>query len=181
MNGHRSRERAVGESGAIDSRAERGGIRGDEIRERTAIAGRSLPLPPDPVGAYSAGIVHAGVGYLSGQLPLAHGHLRFAGRVGAELTVAQGRAAAELAALNVVAQLVRLLGPTRRLVTLLRVDGAVASAADFVEQPAVLDTASGLFLALLGGAGRHARSAIGVPRLPLDAAVELAVTFALEE
>lgn len=150
------------------------------VRARAAAAGLELPEPPDPVGAYQAGVVHGGVGYLSGQFPLVEGRLRFAGRVGADVTLAEGREAARLAALNVLAQLVGLLGPTRRLATLLRVDGIVASAPGFLAQPAVLDGASELFRTVLGEAGRHARSAIAVERLPLDAAVELVVTCAVE-
>ena len=138
-----------------------------------------LPAPPDPVGAYRACVVHAGIGYLSGQFPLADGRLRFPGRVGAELTATEGREAARLAALNVLAQLARSLGDTGRLVTLLRVDGVVASAPGFLAQPAVLDGASELLRQVLGDAGEHARSAIAVERLPLDAAVELVVTFAV--
>lgn len=161
-------------------RARRAGLSADDVRARAADAGVVLPPPPDPVGAYHAGVVHAGVGYVSGQFPLADGRLRFPGRVGAELTAAEGYEAARLAAQNVLAQLARLLGPAGRLVTLLRVDGVVASAPSFLAQPAVLDGASELFRRVLGDAGGHARSAIAVERLPLDAAVELVVTFAVE-
>lgn len=140
--------------------------------------GLVLPDPPAPVGAYERGIVHAGIGFLSGQFPLRDGALVHAGRVGAELTEEQGRAAAEVAALNAIAGIQAVLGGSLAdLVTLLRVDGYVASAAGFLRQPQVLDGASDAFRRLLGERGRHARTAFAVPKLPLDAPVELVVTF----
>lgn len=90
----------------------------------------------------------------------------------------EGRLAAEVAALNAVAQIKAVLGGSlANLVTLLRVDGYVASAEHFVGQPAVLDGASEAFRRLLGDRGRHARSAFAVPRLPLDSPIELVITF----
>lgn len=139
-----------------------------------------LPDPPAPVGAYERGMLHGGVGLLSGQFPLRDGALVHVGRVGAELTEAQGRFAAEVAALNVIAGIAAVLGgDLSRLVTLLRVDGYVASADAFQGQPGVLDGASETFRRLLGERGRHARAAIPVPRLPMNAPIELVATFAV--
>lgn len=139
-----------------------------------------LPEPPAPVGAYERGVVHGGIGFLSGQFPLREGRLTHRGRVGAELSEDEGRLAAEMAALNAVAGIKAVLGGSLGdLVTLLRVDGYVASADGFVRQPQVLDGASEALRRLLGDRGRHARTAFAVPRLPLDAPVELAVTFAV--
>lgn len=115
---------------------------------------------------------------LSGQFPIRDGRLLYAGVVGSELTIEDGQAAARSAALNVLAQLKELLGSFARLGGLLRVDGAVASARGFTEQAAVLDGASDLFVQVLGERGAHARSALGVNCLPLNAPVELVVTFA---
>jgi enamine deaminase RidA (YjgF/YER057c/UK114 family) len=130
------------------------------------------------VGAYERGIVYRGVGFLSGQFPLRDGKLVLSGRVGAELSLEEGRQAAEIAALNVIAQIKAVLGgDLAHLETLLRVDGHVASAPDFVGQPTVLDGASEAFRRLLGERGRHTRTAFAAPRLPLDAPIELAVTF----
>jgi enamine deaminase RidA (YjgF/YER057c/UK114 family) len=94
-----------------------------------------------------------------------------------ELSESQGRAAAELSAANVLLQLEAALGDLGRLRGLLRVDGYVASADAWTAQPKVLDAASELFTAVLGDRGRHARSAVHVPRLPLNAAVKLVTTF----
>lgn len=138
-----------------------------------------LPQAPAPVGAYERGVVHGEIGFLSGQFPLVDGTLAHVGRVGAELTEEEGKHAAEIAALNAVAAIKAVLGGSlSNLVTLLRVDGYVASTDSFLRQPAVLDGASEAFRRLLGERGRHARTAVIVPRLPLDAPVELVVTFA---
>ncbi|MER7460610.1 RidA family protein [Micromonospora sp. NPDC126480] len=140
----------------------------------------ALPRPPVPLGAYAAAVRRGDVVALSGQLPLADGTLTHTGRVGVELTVAEGVAAARQAALNVVAQIAAVLADGGTLVGLSRVDGYVAGGDDFTEQPTVLDGASALFVDLLGDEfGQHARTAVGVCRLPMDAAVELGVTFLL--
>jgi enamine deaminase RidA (YjgF/YER057c/UK114 family) len=108
--------------------------------------------------------------------PLADGELKYSGRVGAELSEAAGGEAAQLAALNVLAQIKAALGGFDRLVSLARVDGYVSSAPGWTSQPSVLDYASSLFTAVLGDRGIHARSALAVPQLPLNASVELVVT-----
>jgi enamine deaminase RidA (YjgF/YER057c/UK114 family) len=92
--------------------------------------------------------------------------------------VAQGREAARLAGLNVLAQLKHLLDDFDRLAGLVRMDGFVASAPDFTQHAAVLDGASDLFAAVLGERGAHTRSAVGVASLPLGMPVELVVSFA---
>lgn len=144
------------------------------------LATLQLPEPPAPVGRYERGAIEGGIGFLSGQFPLVAGRLVFAGRVGHELTREEACLAAETAALNALAQIRAVTMDESRVFTrLLRLDGYVASAAHFFEQPAVLDAASALFLRLLGEAGRHARTAFAAPRLPLDAPVELVVTFAV--
>jgi len=140
--------------------------------------GLRLPVPPDPVGAYRRGVVHAGIGSLSGQLPFHDGKILHPGLVGRDVTTTAAQSAARAAALNVLAQLRVLLGGFDRLAGLLRVDGFVASAPGFFNSPVVLDAASSLFADVLGERGAHARSATGVAALPLNAPVELVVTFA---
>ena len=139
----------------------------------------ALPAAPAPAGAYSAVIVRGGIGFVSGQFPLVAGELVHQGRVGKELTLEQGRHAAEVAALNVLAQ-IRLHGSGfDRFAGLLRLEGYVASAPGFVAQPRILDAASELFVRILGKElGAHARTAFAVEQLPLDAPVELCVSFA---
>lgn len=139
-----------------------------------------LPEPPPPAGLYEPVVIRNGLGYVSGQFPLRGGTLIHPGVVGRDVTEEEARGAAELAALNVLAQVRRALGSLDRVATLLRVDGIVASAAGWTGQPRVLDGASEVFRRVLGERGRHARSAVGVPELPLNACVELVVTFAVK-
>jgi len=147
------------------------------VEQRLARLGLELPAAPAPLGRYERGVVSAGVAFLSGQLPVRDGRLAFAGRVGAELTEAQAQEGARLAALNALAQIRALLGSFSRFERLLRVDGYVAAADGWLDAPRVLDAASALFVDVLGERGRHARAAFLVPRLPLDAPIELVVTF----
>lgn len=139
-----------------------------------------LPEPPPPAGLYEPVVIGNGLGYVSGQFPLRGGTLIHPGVVGRDVTEEEAHGAAELAALNVLAQVRRALGSLDRVATLLRVDGIVASAAGWTGQPRVLDGASEVFRRVLGERGRHARSAVGVPELPLNACVELVVTFAVK-
>lgn len=141
----------------------------------------TLPTPPAPAGQYEPAVVRNGIGFVSGQVPVKEGKLIYTGRVGDELTTSQGKRAAALTALNVLAQIERAMGSWDRFGGLLRVDGYVASAEGFFDQPAVLDGASELFLQHLADLGRHARSAVIVPRLPWDAPLELVVTFTLRD
>ena len=149
------------------------------VEERLAALGLTLPPAPSPVGNYKAGIIRGSIGSLSGQFPIQNGKPLITGRLGDPLTVEQGRNAARAAGLNVLAQLKHLLGSFDRLDGLLRVDGFVASAPGFTQQPAVLDGASDLFAQVLDERGAHTRSAMGVISLPLDMPIELVVTFAV--
>lgn len=137
-----------------------------------------LPRAPAPIGAYVPGTLWRGLGLLSGQFPLLDGHLAVKGRLGDELSLGQGREAARLAALNVLAQISALLDGFDRLLRLLRVDGVIACDERFLAHAAVLDGASIAFDELLGAKGRHARSVLPVARLPMDAPLELVVSFA---
>lgn len=141
--------------------------------------GLTLPEPPRPAGNYVSAVETGGFVYLSGQFPFVAGRMVHAGRVGAELTVEEGYAAARLAALNVLAQLKRELGGFERLTGLVHVAGHVASAPGWSDVPRVLDGASDLFAAVLGARGRHTRAAFAPPALPLNAAIELVVVAAV--
>lgn len=138
-----------------------------------------LPVPPQPVGAYEAGIIHNGVGFISGQFPIRDGGLTHVGRIGVELSENEGLASCETAAMNVLAQLSTLTDGFERLEGLFRLDGYVASADSFFDQPKILNAASDLFVDVLKDKGRHARTAFSVPRLPLNAPIELGLTFAV--
>lgn len=150
------------------------------VEQRLARLGFELPTPPGAAGKYRPTVLAGGLLFISGQLPLSNGELKYRGRVGAELGEADGRAAAELAALNVLAQIKAALGGFDHLVTLLRVEGHVSSAPGYLDQPRVLDAASNLFSDVLGDKGAHTRAAFAASALPLNASIELVVTAAAD-
>jgi enamine deaminase RidA (YjgF/YER057c/UK114 family) len=155
-----------------------GGLTAAAIRASLATRHLTLPSLSTPLGAYAAALQRGGLAAMSGQFPLVDGALIHAGRVGVELTVEEGAAAAHQAALNVIAQLTALISDHWVLLGLLRLDGYVAGADDFTGQATIMDKASTLLVDVLGAdIGRHARTVTGVPRLPLNAPVELALTF----
>lgn len=149
------------------------------IELRLQELGLTLPSAPKPAGNYSAAVRSGNLLFLSGQFPIENGKPRYSGRVGAELSEADGYAAARLAALNVLAQIRAALGSFDRLEQLVRVEGHVASAPGWNNAPTVLDGASDLFAQVLGERGRHARTAFTPSQLPLNLAVELVVTAAV--
>jgi len=138
-----------------------------------------LPTPPAPAGGYAPVVIRRGLGFVSGQFPIKDDALAYLGRVGIERTPEEGAEACRLAALNVLAQIYAATEGFEELDGLLRLDGYIASADTFHAQPAILDAASEVLSNHLGAKGRHARTAFAVPRLPLDATVELAVSFAV--
>ncbi len=131
------------------------------------------------MGAYAPVVIRRGIGFVSGHFPFRDNVLAFRGRVGAELCVRNGEEACRITALNVLAHIAAVTRQFADLGGLLRLDGYVASAEGFYAQAAILDHASHLFVEALGTKGEHARTAFAVPRLPLDAPIELSVTFAL--
>ena len=145
------------------------------IEQKLAALGFTLPEPPQPLGSYTAVSEAGNLLFVSGQLPLVDGKVAYTGRVGEQLSVDNGRHAAQLAALNVLAQIGKHLGGFDRLHHIVRVEGHVASADGFYGQPAVIDGASDLFAAVLGDKAGHARSAFSQRQLPADAAVILVV------
>jgi enamine deaminase RidA (YjgF/YER057c/UK114 family) len=145
------------------------------VEQKLAERGLTLPAPPQPLGSYTAVSEAGDLLFISGQLPLRDGRVEYRGRVGAELTVAEGRKAAELAALNVLAQIRAHLGGFERLDHIVRLEGHVTSADGFFDQPAVIDGASDLFAAVLGDKAGHARAAYSQTQQPANAAVILVV------
>ncbi|NTX28051.1 RidA family protein [Burkholderia pyrrocinia] len=145
------------------------------VEQKLAELGLALPEPPNPLGSYTAVSEAGNLLFVSGQLPLVDGRVAYTGRVGEQLSVDEGRDAARLAALNVLAQIRRHPGGFERLRKIVRVEGHVNSADGFFGQPAVIDGASDLFAAVLGSKAGHARSAFSQRQLPADAAVILVV------
>ncbi|HEY3597552.1 MAG TPA: RidA family protein [Paraburkholderia sp.] len=145
------------------------------VESRLAARGLALPAPPHPLGRYTATSEAGDLLFISGQLPFRDGRVAFQGRVGETVTTAQGKQAAELAALNVLAQIHQHLGGFERLDHIVRVEGHVASADGNFDQPAVIDGASELFADVLGEKAGHARSAFSQRQLPNNATVVLVV------
>ena len=144
----------------------------DEIATRLAREGVALATPVAPRHAYLSSTTMGRMLFLSGKTPKENGRLVATGRLGAELDVAQGRQAARVAAVSALASLEAEVG-LENVARILKLTGYVASADGFFEQSAVVDAASELFADILGDAGGHARTAIGVALLPGNAPVEL--------
>jgi enamine deaminase RidA (YjgF/YER057c/UK114 family) len=141
--------------------------------ERLESLGLTLPPVPAPVAAYVPTVRSGDLVFTSGQLPMVDGSLAATGKVGDAISAEQAKDLARIAALNAIAAVnaeVGDLGAVRRVV---KVVGYVASAPDFTGQPGVVNGASELLGEVFGDAGRHARSAVGVSVLPLDAPVEV--------
>ena len=143
-----------------------------EVDAKLAELGLALPEPAAPVAAYVPVVVAGGLAHVSGQLPFIDDVL-VKGRLGEDLSVGDGYAAARACGLMIVAQLRAALGSLDRVERIVKLGAFVASSASFTDQPKVANGASELMAALFGEAGRHARSAVGVPVLPLGAAVEI--------
>lgn len=135
--------------------------------------GLSLPAPAVPVGSYLPCVRAGDLLFVSGQLPLRDGVLTARGKVGSAVPLEQGQEAARQAVLNALAQVAAEAGGLERVVRVVRVGVFVNSAAGFTEQAKVANGASDLLVGIFGEAGRHARAAVGVSDLPLDAAVEV--------
>ncbi|KRV47557.1 LysR family transcriptional regulator [Wenjunlia vitaminophila] len=143
------------------------------IEDRLATVGLSVPEVAAPVAAYAPAVRSGHYVYTSGQLPVVDGKLRLTGKVGAEVTADEARDLARTCALNALAAVKSVVGDLDRVVRVVKVVGFVASAPDFTAQPGVVNGASELLLEVFGDAGVHARSAVGVSVLPLDAPVEV--------
>lgn len=150
----------------------------DTIESRLSELGITLPEAAAAVANYVPVARTGGLLFVSGQLPMADGRVAWTGRVGEALDIEEGQQAARLCAINMLAQLKSALdGDLQRVSRVVRLGGFVASAEDFTGQPQVINGASDLMVDVFGDAGRHARAAVGVNVLPLDAAVELEGLF----
>jgi enamine deaminase RidA (YjgF/YER057c/UK114 family) len=148
------------------------------VQSRLAELGIVLPAPPRPVAAYVPVVVAGGLAHVSGQLPFVDGRL-VTGRLGEDVSLEQGTAAARACGLMILAQLEAALGSLDRVERIVKLGAFVSSAATFTDQPKVANGASELMVDVFGEAGKHARSAVGVPVLPLGAAVEVDAIVAL--
>jgi enamine deaminase RidA (YjgF/YER057c/UK114 family) len=149
------------------------------IEARLAEQGLSLPEPAAPVATYAPAVLHGGLLHISGQLPFLDGEL-MTGRVGEDRAIDYAQEAAKRCALMLLAQAGRALdGDLSRVVRIVKLGVFVNSAPGFTDQAKVANGASQLMIDLLGEAGRHARSAVGVAVLPLGAIVEVEAIIAV--
>ena len=142
------------------------------IEDRLSELGFEVPEVAAPVAAYLPALRRGNVVYTSGQLPFVDGKLPVTGKVGAEVTPEDAKAMARVCALNALAAVDALVG-IDAVTRVVKVVGFVASAAGFNGQPGVVNGASELLAEVFGDSGAHARSAVGVSELPLDAPVEV--------
>jgi enamine deaminase RidA (YjgF/YER057c/UK114 family) len=151
------------------------------VEDRLAGLGLSLPAVAAPLAAYVPAVRTGAYVHTAGQLPLVDGTLPLTGKVGAEVTAEEAKDLARTCALNALAAVRSVAGDLDRVRRIVKVVGYVASAPDFTGQPGVVNGASELLGEVFGDRGVHARSAVGVAVLPLDAPVEVELLVELDE
>jgi len=145
--------------------------------ERLINLGIKLPEAPKPLGSYVPSVQTGNLFYLSGILPLINGKLIRTGRVGESVSLDEAREDAKTATINALSVLKSNIGNLDKVKRCIKINGYIASAPDFTEQPNVLNAASDLIFEVFGEAGRHARAAVGVNVLPLNSPVEIEFIF----
>lgn len=150
-----------------------------QVEARLAALGLTLPEVATPVASYVPAVRSGSYVYTSGQLPFVDGALPRTGKVGAAVTAEEAADLARICALNAIAAAKSVIGDLDQVARVVKVVGFVASAPDFTAQPAVMNGASNLLKEAFGEAGAHARSAVGVAVLPLDAPVEVEMVVEL--
>jgi enamine deaminase RidA (YjgF/YER057c/UK114 family) len=148
--------------------------------DRLAALGLTLPPAPMPIGNYVTHRFEGRLLYLSGQGPRGHDGVLRTGRVGANTSIEEARAHAELTGLNLIAVLKAVLGDLSRVRGVVKLLGMVNAVPEFGEHPKVIDGCSNLLVAVFGEEGRHARSAVGVGSLPGGISVEIEAIFAVD-
>ena len=144
-----------------------------EIEAKLKELGLTLPKPPQPVAAYLPALQVGDLLFLSGTTCYVDGGLLYTGRVGAELSLEEGYAAARQTALNLLSVIKATLGDLDRVERVVKLNGYVNSAREFDRQPEVINGASELLEKIFGERGRHARTSIGVSALPAHIPVEI--------
>ena len=149
-------------------------------REKLSQLGLQVPVAAKPVAAYVPAARTGNLVFTAGQLPLVDGQMVAVGKVGGDVDVEQAKKLAEICALNCLAA-VETIVPIEKIVRIIRVVGYVNGVSGFTNQPAVINGASELFLNVWGDLGKHARSAVGVAELPLNAPVEIELTVEIAD
>ncbi len=143
------------------------------IADRLAELGIEIPVAAIPAANYLTFVRTGNLIFTAGQLPLADGKLIMTGILGRDLDASAGQIAARQCAINILAQLQAAIGDLEKIVRIVKLTSFVASTPDFTTQHLVTNGASDLMVAILGNRGKHARSAVGVASLPLNAPVEI--------
>ncbi|MGQ5718187.1 RidA family protein [Pseudochrobactrum asaccharolyticum] len=150
------------------------------IETRLKDLGITIPESAAPAAAYLPFSQSGNLLFTSGQLPLKDGKLVSTGLVGRDLTIEQAQEAAKYCAINVLSQAQAALGDLKRIKRVIKITVFVASVVDFTDQHIVANGGSQLFIDVLGDAGKHARSAVGMAGLPLNAPVEIEAILEVE-
>jgi enamine deaminase RidA (YjgF/YER057c/UK114 family) len=150
------------------------------VEQRLSELGIELPAVATPAGAYVPAVISGNLVFTAGQIPLVDGKLMAEGKVGAEISPELGREIARRCALNAIAAVKSVIGDLNRVKKVVKVVGFVASVPEFTGQPGVLNGASELLEQVFGEVGIHARSAVGVAALPLNAPVEVELIVEFE-
>lgn len=150
------------------------------MRRRLALLGIRLPEVKAPAFQYVPVVVHAGLAYVSGQVPWVGGEVKPQGKVDGEVSIEDAQEAARACTLQALAWMNQTQAGLDDVERVIKVTGYVASSAGFNQQPKVIDAASELLVKVFGQTGQHARAAIGVAELPRNAAVEIEYVFALK-
>jgi enamine deaminase RidA (YjgF/YER057c/UK114 family) len=148
------------------------------VEKKLQSLGVALPRPVAPVANYVPFVKTGALVFVSGQIPLEDGHVRYRGQVGGALSLEDGYRSARLCAINLLAQLKAACdGDLDRVKRVVRLGGFVCCAADFADHPKVINGASDLMVEAFGDRGRHTRTSVGCASLPIDSATEVEGVF----
>ena len=150
------------------------------VESKLSSMGLELPETPKPVAAYIPAKQAGKLVFTAGQLPMVQGELISKGLLGQDVEIEEANKAARICTLNALAAIKGVVGDLDRIKQIVRVVGYVASVSTFTQQPAVVNGASELLLEIFGESGKHARSAVGMAVLPLNASVEIELTVEVE-
>jgi len=144
-----------------------------QFEQKLAELGHALPSVAPPAGSYLPSLISGNLVFTAGQIPLVEGKLAATGKVGAEVDLETAQQLARICVLNGLAAVKNEIGDLQRITRIVKLVGFVSSDPRFIQQPQVINAASDLLAETFGEIGRHARSAVGVAVLPLDAPVEI--------
>jgi len=144
-----------------------------KVEDNLKKLGINIPSAPKPLGAYKGVVISGNIVFVSGQLPIEKGELKYKGKVGSDISLEDGVHASQIAAINILSVMKQEIGDLNKINRILKVTGYVASAPGFDMQAKVVNGASELFYQVFGENGLHARAAVGVFELPLGAPVEI--------